>query len=1197
MEVVITGIYVYAHDASEFVSTGLAGDLRPVSCYFEEEKNGMSQLTMQLHYDEYGKWQQVKVGRYIKAKVPVRTPPNIENNAYANMVESYRVIEAPAAAAFSFRASARAVNPDLLTKRVPLFFNSKDRDYDVPSALLGVGDIVYKKGKSNKPNPPPKQEEEVYSPGNGSGVMAPENLEYIEQVTIPPSLNGMEAAAGSVRLEYQLFIVTDVVQGDDVVDITAVHVFYDLLHNYTTFKTENEISGAAACVSVFQQMISPDDRFSVLSNCTDTVKGLNYDQQSVAQALLDPEEGICARFDAALLRDNYMLYVIKGAGGDRGFVVEYGKNLLGVEYTENIDETFTRIVPWGVDKDGKPVYMDGTKYVDSPHVDDYPAPRVLLLDCSDTATESDEMTLEQVKAELKRRAEAELEGEIDKPQVSMTVDFVSLGDTEEYKQYRDLDKVFMLDHIAVKHPKRNYNFSAEVTAIRHNVITGMLEEATIGNLQKGSSTRKIATWQVPTVDGSNIRLQSITAGSIGPGAILESAIRNGVITVDKIAANSITADKIAAGAVTAAKISAGAVTAGKIAADAIDVENLKAGAVTADKIESKTITADKLQSGLITAESGLIGEGAIGTAQIANGSITDAKIVELTANKINAGTLSVERLVIVGSEESIVFAINEANGTAQLSQTTIDGGSLTERSITADRIVAGSITSDEIAANAITANHILAGSITTEKLDALSVTADKLAAESVTANKLASDVGRTLDLSSNESVKASVVSGVENSAATLTANQFSLSFDGKNVMEVDADSAVFDVDTLTATGQIIGNVVNTQSDVTITVPSGGSIQSVINNLGKYLNGWVTINIQGAHAENVLIEGFKGKYALTLNVENGAYLQGTISVRQCDYVRIWCPEGMQKTAFVIPPVGGTGISAINVGCFECNNVYVAGQDGASGRGFYLANGTHAQMYRCNASKVQYGYFGYGNAMVAMYDCIGGGEDGLAFGSNAVLAQWGAMMSLYGNGPYGTQNAQGNFGFIRDYSSAKVASGGTTPTVAQTVTMTPSSSKGAVYGTSDGSGGYVHPWGYYTNPFQGKNKGAGGYMFGLWLFADDYTAFYNAINGKTIQTATVTIKRADAYGVDGSTVHLFYHGLTSVQSSQRPSEILTSTGLSAKVDRGKNVTFTLTSDLIAKLQNGTIKGFGLSSAGSTDLMQFEGTVCDVSVVYTA
>ena len=91
----------------------------------------------------------------------------------------------------------------------------------------------------------------------------------------------------------------------------------------------------------------------------------------------------------------------------------------------------------------------------------------------------------------------------------------------------------------------------------------------------------------------------------------------------------------------------------------------------------------------------MIQQGAVGTAQIADASITDAKIVELSANRITTGTLSVERLIIVGSEQSLVFAINEANGHAA-AFAEYHRRRLTDakRSITADRIVAGAITAN-----------------------------------------------------------------------------------------------------------------------------------------------------------------------------------------------------------------------------------------------------------------------------------------------------------------------------------------------------------------------------------------------------------------------------------------------------------------------------------------------------------------------
>lgn len=142
-----------------------------------------------------------------------------------------------------------------------------------------------------------------------------------------------------------------------------------------------------------------------------------------------------------------------------------------------------------------------------------------------------------------------------------------------------------------------------------------------------------------------------------------------------------------------------------------------------------------IKNGSIT--TAMIGVGVVGSAQIADGSITDAKIVELTANKITAGTLSVERLIICGDKNSIIYAINNAGELVSQNVNTIDGDVLTKRSITADKIVAGAITANEIAGKTITANKIATGAITTGELAAGSVTAEKIKAGAISADKIA----------------------------------------------------------------------------------------------------------------------------------------------------------------------------------------------------------------------------------------------------------------------------------------------------------------------------------------------------------------------------------------------------------------------------------------------------------------------------
>lgn len=82
-------VYVYDKACTDFTTTGLVGDLKPISALFTEEKNGLSQVTLRLTYDEFNKWKAAKVGNIIKCEVPVRVPPVIADDEYASTTEKY----------------------------------------------------------------------------------------------------------------------------------------------------------------------------------------------------------------------------------------------------------------------------------------------------------------------------------------------------------------------------------------------------------------------------------------------------------------------------------------------------------------------------------------------------------------------------------------------------------------------------------------------------------------------------------------------------------------------------------------------------------------------------------------------------------------------------------------------------------------------------------------------------------------------------------------------------------------------------------------------------------------------------------------------------------------------------------------------------------------------------------------------------
>lgn len=272
-------------------------------------------------------------------------------------------------------------------------------------------------------------------------------------------------------------------------------------------------------------------------------------------------------------------------------------------------------------------------------------------------------------------------------------------------------------------------------AITHAKITdGAIRNAHIEN--GAVDKAKIAD---ASIDNAKIDGAAIGTANIQDGAIVRAKILDGEIVTAKIADLAVTGAKIADLAVTTAKIAQAAITNAQIANAAVGTAQIALGAIT----------------------SALIAQGAIGTAQIEDGSITNAKIVDLTANKINAGTLSVERLIIRGSDQSLIYAINNMGELVSAQVDTIDGYVLTERTITADKIVAHSITANELAAHTITANEILAGTITGNEIAAASIAGSNIKAGTLTASHVTADFGEALDLSSNQSVVISVEKALE----------------------------------------------------------------------------------------------------------------------------------------------------------------------------------------------------------------------------------------------------------------------------------------------------------------------------------------------------------------------------------------------------------------------------------------------------
>ena len=172
---------------------------------------------------------------------------------------------------------------------------------------------------------------------------------------------------------------------------------------------------------------------------------------------------------------------------------------------------------------------------------------------------------------------------------------------------------------------------------------------------------------------------------------------------------------------------------GSLTADFMKVSELEAEIAKIDNLDADSIFAKHLSTLFLTADKLITKD-----MQSSTGTFTDWLTgVNIYANNITGGTLSVDRLEIRGSGKSIVYAINNVTGALQAQNVdTINGEVLTERTVTADRIVANSITATEIKAGSITAKEMKSGSITADDGIIASLKADVIESGTFDANKV-----------------------------------------------------------------------------------------------------------------------------------------------------------------------------------------------------------------------------------------------------------------------------------------------------------------------------------------------------------------------------------------------------------------------------------------------------------------------------
>lgn len=253
----------------------------------------------------------------------------------------------------------------------------------------------------------------------------------------------------------------------------ARHIFYDLL-DYFIEDTRPSGSGALAILKILE-----NTPFTGTSDITEQGTAY-YQMMNPVKAILGADNAFIEVWGGELERDNFNVRMRNHLGTGRGVSIRYRKNLTGLRLQTDLSGVYTKIMPTGLKSDGQTLLKLPEKYVDSSLINNYINEKTTRIHYSDIAISEDVSEAEALE-QLRNAAKQEFENGIDKPQITATVEFIPLQNTEEYKDFAVLESVYLGDTVKIFHKDLNIELEAQIIEYEFDALSKRYNKVILGN--------------------------------------------------------------------------------------------------------------------------------------------------------------------------------------------------------------------------------------------------------------------------------------------------------------------------------------------------------------------------------------------------------------------------------------------------------------------------------------------------------------------------------------------------------------------------------------------------------------------------------------------------------------------------------------------------------------------------------------------
>lgn len=258
-----------------------------------------------------------------------------------------------------------------------------------------------------------------------------------------------------------------------IVTINAEHISYDLSGiPVSPFSADN----VQSALSGLKQNAVVDCPFTFSSDKTSIGEFSVKTPSSIRSQLGGSDGGILDVFGGEYEMDNFRVILHNERGMNRGVSIRYGKNLTDIKQDENCHSVFTGVYPYWADINGENLVALDEKIV--PVRGNFNFVKIKTLDLSSEYAEKP--TQEMLRERTTEYIQA---NKIGVPEVSLTVSFAQLEQTEEYKNLALLERVSLCDEVNVEFPELGVSATAKAVRIVYDAIQDKVSSVTLGSIR------------------------------------------------------------------------------------------------------------------------------------------------------------------------------------------------------------------------------------------------------------------------------------------------------------------------------------------------------------------------------------------------------------------------------------------------------------------------------------------------------------------------------------------------------------------------------------------------------------------------------------------------------------------------------------------------------------------------------------------